>query len=163
MSSILEGLGQPKIVFADSTNYTFPEPVGSGKEGLRVYDFEQFQRDQYWSEGGRKNTVGKKFIFVANLTWISINKDALKKLWKANKDAEFTFYLNIDKTSIYYKCEVANLDFRFFKGTPGHAAGYTVNLQLRGTELLNSPGYLADDSGSGYGTGWGVLTGNQSP
>ena len=161
MSTIYEGIGKPKLVFTDGSYHLLPEPVGAGKEGLRIYDFELFTRDQYWSEGGKKNNIGKKFIFKANLNWVSISKESLKKLWKAQKDNNFTFILNIDKEDINYKCEVSNLDYKFFKGASNHRAGYTVNLQLKGTELLSGPGYSTEITDSGYGTNWGENTENQ--
>ena len=163
MANIFEGLGKPKIIFTDGSYHILPEPNGSGKEGLRLYDFEHFQRDQYWSEGGKEVLIGKKFIFVANLSWLSIPKESLKKLWKAQEDNEFTFILNIDKVDINYKCKVSNLQYRFIKGIQNHSGGYSINLQLKGTELISAPGYSTEISDEGFGSDFGGNTENQSP
>ena len=140
---IYEGTGKPKIIFIDDSASVLPEPVGASKDGLRMYDFETTQGDLYWSEKGVRNIVGKKFIFTANLLWVSMPKESLKVLWKAEKEIYLTFYLNEDETDIFYKCEVIDLEYKFFKGIPGHRAGYTVKLKLRGTEQLNTPGYAS--------------------
>ena len=161
MSTIYEGTGKPKILFNDTTYYVFPEPIGADKDGLRLYDFDTFIRDQYWSEGGKRNNIGKKFIFNANLKWLSITKEALRQLWKAQKEKDFTFYLNVDKASLFYKGEVISLNYKFFKGIPNHRAGYSVEVKIRGTELLNSPGYTALFLGTGWGTDWGGDAENQ--
>jgi len=164
MATTYEGLGKPKIVFVDGSSHLLPEPIGSEREGLRAYDFEMFSRDQYWSESGQENTIGKKFIFVANLKWITLVKNSQRKLWRAQKETGFTFILNEDEPNIKYKCKVTNLRYRFFKGIPNHRAAYSVELSLRGTQLLDSPGYGTPDlGGTGYGTNYGGDVGNQSP
>lgn len=163
VATIYEGIGQPKILFNDGSTHLLPEPVGPDKDGLRLYDFESFTRDQYWSEGGIRNNIGKKFIFAANLKWVALSRTSLLKLWKAQKEVDFIFLMNIDREDIEYKCEVVDLKYRFFKGISNHRAGYTVDLKLRGVQLLNAPGYSQVQSGDGYGTGWGLKTDNQSP
>lgn len=162
-NTIYEGTGKPKIKFNDGTYHLLPEPVGAEKDGLRLYDFETFMRDSYWSEGGKRNNIGKKFIFIANLKWVSLPKNSLLKLWKAQKDKDFLFYMNVEREDIEYRCELVGISYRFFKGIPNHRAGYTVEVKLRGVELLTNPGYSAVTSGTGYGTDWGGKTGNQSP
>lgn len=161
MSYIYEGLGLPKIVLNTGTEYVLPEPVGSNKDGLRIYDFETMQRDGYWSEGGSDIAIGKKYIFSAALQWISMSKTALKYLWIAQKQSDFKFILNEDKGDIYFQCKVTGLKFRFMGGIPNHPAGYSVQLNLKGTKLLNSPGYDAVLAATGWGTNWGGAAENQ--
>ncbi len=162
MPTIFEGLGKPQIIFVDGSSHVLPEPIGPEREGLRAYDFEMFSRDQYWSESGQENIIGKKFIFVANLKWITLVKNSQKKLWRAQKETGFTFVLNQDKPDIKYKCKVTSLRYRFFKGIPNHRAAYSVELSLKGTQLLDYPGYgSADLAATGYGSNYGEEEGNQ--
>lgn len=161
MGYIYEGLGLPKIILNTGTEYSLPEPIGTSKEGLRIYDFETLQRDNYWSEGGSDISIGKKFIFAAALKWISMSKTALKYLWIAQKQSDFKFILNHDKPDIFFQSKVISLKYRFIGGMPDHPAGYTVELVLKGVKLLNAPGYEAVLAATGWGTNWGGAAENQ--
>ena len=90
-----------------------------------------------------------------------MDKDSLAYLWKAEKENNFSFYLNEDKSAIHFKCEVVALNYKFFEGIPDHPAGYSVELGLRGTEQLSSAGYGVSSGTGGWGTHWGVNTENQ--
>lgn len=160
---VFEGSGKPKIIFLDGQYHVLPEPIGPDKESLRMYDFEEFTREKYWSEKGNGISIGKKFIFSADLRWISMSKESLKKLWKAQKEASFTFLLNEDVDTIQFKVEVTGLTYRFFKGHYNAKAGYSVNLKLRGKELLSGSGYQSVLSGEGYGANYGETVEGQSP
>ena len=163
MAYNFEGVGPPRIVFDTGLGHVLPEPNGSGRDGLRIYDFKEFSRGKYWSESNKKIIIGRKFIFTANLKWISLPKLSLKYLWDAQKRGPFDFILNVDNLDITFKVEVEDLNWEYFKGMMEHPAGYSANLKLEGTELLSSPGYTAIFSEDGYGSNWGGNTENQSP
>lgn len=158
----LGGLGQPKIIFSDGSFVLLPEPNGINREGIEVYDFEESILSRYRSEGNKEVTIGKKEIFIANFHWITLTKYYYFKLLHAQSQGSFKFILNHDYPDVFFNCR-CRVKGKFIAGLINDPSGYTVDLLLRGTDYLDLS-YLGPLSeGSGYGTSYGLGSGNQSP
>jgi len=158
----LGGLGNPKIVFDDGMFVVLPEPNGAVRDGIEVYDFEEVLLSRYRSEGGKEITVGKKEVFVANLRWVTLTKYYYFKLLQAQSQKSFKFILNEDEPDIFFTCR-CRVKGRFIAGLINNPAGYTVDLHLRGVDYMDNSSLGPLAQGSGFGTGWGLSSGNQSP
>jgi len=158
----LGGLGKPKIVFNDGSFVLLPEPNGINRDGIEVYDFDESVLARYRSEGNKEVTIGKKEIFTANLRWITLTKYYYFKLLQAQSQGYFKFILNDDYPDVYFNCR-CRVRGKFIAGLINDPSGYSVDLQLRGIDYKDSSylGPLAE--GSGYGTSYGLDSGNQSP
>ena len=150
------------MIFDGGQVRTMPEPQGSGRKGLRVYDFDEVVKGRYISQGNKIITIGKKFQFKASMLWEGIGKVYMKYLFDAQNQKKFKIRLNADKEELEYEVRVVSLKHEPYEGlTGGISPGYTARLQLEGTELLNQAGYGALGLSEGYGTGYGTDYGNQ--
>jgi hypothetical protein len=154
------GMGIPVLVFDNGKIKKLPEPSGPNREGVRMYDFELDILDTFRSEGDTEVEVGKKFRFVAALLFTGFKKTDLKKLFEASAQQAFKFILNEDEDKVYFRVKVSRLSFKLTGGLLDSPAAYTVNLDLRGVELLPEPSLGALGLGSGYGTKYGEEYGN---
>jgi hypothetical protein len=158
MSNILEGKGVPTITF-NSKTYKLPIPKGPDRASIKQFDFPEVNKGQFFSEGQKLVTVGKKFQFAANLSWEPVNKVTLKILQLAAKQSTVEFVLNEDKSSIKFNVKVSSPKYRLSQGLAGN---YAITVQMTGTELLDAPGY-DDLEITGYGIDYGSAPGTQSP
>jgi len=145
---------RPKIKFDGGEEFVLPYPNGLNKDGIKIYDFEDNLLDSFRSEGNKQIDVGKRFIFVANLNWLTSGKQVLHKFFKAHAEASFLYYINED-VDLKYRVKVANLKFKGFIGLNDSIGGYNIQLQLRGMEYVDKPDLGALNIGEGYGSGYG--------
>lgn len=157
---ILEGTGVPKIIFDSGFAFELAEPNGEGD--TRSYSFPEQIKDTFWNELDELQEVGKKFIFNGQLSWVTLNKAQLQRLFQAQGQYSIMFRLNKDREDIQFRCKV-KVAYKFIAGKINHPGGYSVTLTLIGTELLTVPGYTTQLAEQGYGSNYGEDVGNQSP
>jgi len=158
MSNVIEGKSYPTLSWGGKV-YKLPEPTGPDRSSLRQYDFNEIQKSTYFSEGKNLITVGRKWQFVANLSWYSTNKVTLKMLQLAACQEYVEFVLNSEIPSIKFNVKVISPKFRFMAGL---RHSYSVSVQMVGSELLDAPGY-GDLEIAGYGLDYGNTQIGQTP
>ena len=158
MSDIIQGIGIPLLKF-NNTVYKLPNPTGPDRNALRIYDFNEIKRGEYWSEGRQLITVGKKWQFVGNLYMSPANKVTLEILQLAALQPSCEFTLNDDKEAIKFNVVVKAPKERFFEGL---TYLYSISVQMVGSELLDAPAYR-DLEIAGYGLDYGNTQAGQSP
>lgn len=152
---ILEGTGVPVLTFKDGNSYELPEPNGDSKKNLRRYYFSKYVRDSFLSEGNVNIEVGVTYSFAVNLSWITLPKTALDRLFKAQNDNEVTVILNKDVPDIKYAMRISELDYEFFEGNINHPAGYSVTVRFVTIANISQVGYGQIVSSTGMGSSYG--------
>jgi len=160
----LGGIEAPKVMLDVGTIILLPEPNGSGRDGIEVYDFVPESLNEYRSEGNLLIEVGKMFTFNASLQWISASKVVLLDVFKMAAEKSFLYWLHRDDDTVKYRVKVSGkIDHKYFAGAKNHPGGYTIRLNLVGVEYVAAPFEGSLESGAGFGTDWGVNAQNQSP
>jgi len=158
-SKIYGGKLGVKIKLPGGEATVFPECQAESKEDTRLYGFPPQALARYRSEGNKLVIVGERYLFNARLMFMPLDKVYLKKLFEAQKEAEFELWLNSDVEEIKYKARInGEIKHRYFKGNanPDNSPGYEVTVDIIGTEYLSDAGYGALYETSRYGTGYGT-------
>lgn len=160
----LGGTGQPKLIFDDGKTALLPLPNGASRDGVEIYEFNPETVNEFRSEGNKQIEVGKKFLFGANLKWVTASKKVLLDLFKAAAQGSFVYQIHDDDNTVKYRCKVkGKVDFQLIKGIRNHPGGYTIKVDLVGTEFVDAPFMGAQGLTDGFGTDYGVNAQNQSP
>lgn len=160
----LGGKDVPKMFFDDGDTFELPEPNGASRDGVEIFEFNPDTLNEFRSEGNKNIEVGKKFLFGANLKWVSASKLVLLKLFKAAAQQSFRFQPHKDDVTVEYRVKVkGKVDFQVIKGLKNHPAGYTIKVEFVGSEYVDAPYMGALGEEQGWGTNWGENAQNQSP
>ena len=168
MSDIVYSEGRKKFVTDTGNIYYLPAPFGINRENLEQYDFTPTSKKKYTSEGEKIIEIAVRFIFKASLMWEPLPIKELNKLFKLQQERVFTYYPFENSieglADISFRVKISQLSHNYLKGfTIEETPGYTVKLLLEGMELLKTTGWGFSIETTGFGTGYGLDTENQSP
>lgn len=156
-SNLYTGIGTPVIRLLTGEVLNLPHPQSRLKDGLRVYSFEPEILATFRTESNRLKEIDKRYIFTASLKWEPLTKVDLHKLFNAQGSGDFWFKPNADKELEYLVRVEGAITHRPIAGDfSSQSPGYSVELNLRGVQLLAAPGYGALDLPTGYGTDYGT-------
>ncbi len=154
MANIFEGTDVPALKYADETTAELPKCNGEAKEGLQSYRWAKQTRDSYLSESNKRIEIGNTWLFEVELNWLTMSKEDMVKLRKAENDPSVQLTLNKDKPAIKFDMRLQALEVAFVKGYRDHPAGYSVKAVFQSVEQYAQSGYEAL-IGEGYGSNYG--------